>query len=73
MKKQKVCQKSINEFNQNKRHELGSRLSRKLIILVSPTPWKKIIRNRGVKCSYGGKIMNLHSKTKDETLKYKSQ
>ena len=41
MKKQEVCRKSINKFNQNKRHELG-----KLMILVSPTPWKKIIRNQ---------------------------
>ena len=82
MKKQEVCRKSINEFNQNKRHEFGSR---KLMILVSPAPWRKIIRNQGVKCSsggnlgknnesaLGGKTMNMHSKTGDGTLKYENQ
>ena len=35
------------------------------MILVSPAPWRKIIRNQGAKCSSGGnlkkeKIMNLH-------------
>ena len=44
LKKQEVCRKSINEFNQNKRHKFGSR---KLMILLSPTPWKKIIRKQG--------------------------
>ena len=63
MKKQEVCQKSINKFNQNKRHELG-----KLMILVSLTPWKKIVRNRGAKCSSRGKTMSLHSKIQNETL-----
>ena len=82
MKKQEVCQKSINEFNQNKRHEFGSR---KLMILVSPAPWRKIIRNQGSKYSsegnlgknnesaLGGKIINLHSKTEDGTLKYENK
>ena len=79
LKKQEVFWKSINEFNQNKRHEFGSRKS---MILVSPAPWRKIIRNQGAKYSsggnfkknnesaLGGKTMNMHSKTGDGTLKY---
>ena len=56
-----------------------------MIILVSPTPWKKIIRNRGQnialraireqnnKSALGGKTIKLHSKTEDGTLKYENQ
>ena len=50
MKKKEVCQKRINEFNQNKRHEFGSR---KLIILVLLTPWIKIIRTEGQNVALG--------------------
>ena len=55
------------------------------MILVSPTPWKKIIRNWGQnvtlriiwgqnnESAFGGKTMKLHSKTEDGTLKYENQ
>ena len=46
---------------------------KKMMILVSPAPWNKIIRNQGAKYSSRGKTINLHSKTKDGILKYENQ
>ena len=45
------------------------------MILVSPSLWEKIIRNRGQNVALGAiwEQNNLHSKTKDEMLKCKSQ
>ena len=46
------------------------------MILVSPSLWKKTIRNWGQNVAQGaiwGKIMNLHSKIEDKTLNCKSQ
>ena len=79
MKKQQVCQKSISEFNQNKRHEFGSR---KLMILVSPAPSETKGQNvvlggnlekKNNESALGGKTMNLHKKTEDGTLKCENQ